>query len=73
MLKTTVLRITNRQLWLINPHYQVKFGLSPRKLNKVIAYIPILRNVFSTSCFYILKKKEHKLCSIFSYGIHGFR
>ena len=56
MLKTTVLRITNRQLWLINPHYQVKFGLSPRKLNKVIAYIPILRNFFSTSCFYILKK-----------------
>jgi SAM-dependent methyltransferase len=53
-LKTTVLRIANRQLWFINPHYQVKFGLSPRKLNKVIACIPILRNFFSTSCFYIL-------------------
>jgi 2-polyprenyl-3-methyl-5-hydroxy-6-metoxy-1,4-benzoquinol methylase len=54
ILKSTVLCITNRQLWFINPHYLVKFGLSPRKLNKVIAYIPILRDFFSTSCFYIL-------------------
>jgi len=54
ILKSSVLRIANRQLWLINPHYQVKFGLSPRKLNKLIACIPILRNFFSTSCFYIL-------------------
>ena len=34
MLKTTVLRITNRQLWLINPHYQVKFGLSPTQIEQ---------------------------------------
>lgn len=57
IVKTTVLRIADRELWLINPHYQVKFGLSPRKLNRVIAYIPFLRNFFSTSCFYILRKE----------------
>ncbi len=56
MLKKKALRIADRELWLINPHYRVKFGLSPRKLNRVITYIPFLRNFFSTSCFYILKE-----------------
>ena len=56
MLKKKDLRIADRVLWLINPHYQVKFGLSPRKLSKAIAYIPFLRDFLSTSCFYILKK-----------------
>lgn len=61
MVKTVALRIADRELWLINPHYQVKFGLSPRKLNRVIAYIPFLRDFFSTSCFYILREDTKKL------------
>lgn len=56
LVKNTPLSIQNRELWLINPHYKIKFGLTPRKLNKCIAHIPIFRNFFSTSCFYILKK-----------------
>lgn len=55
VVKKTALRIADRELWFINPHYQVKFGLSPRKLNRVIARIPFLRDFFSTSCFYILR------------------
>lgn len=58
LVKKANLRILNRQLWLINPHYEVKFGLSPRKLSKEISHIPYLRNFVSTSCFYILKRKE---------------
>lgn len=50
--------ILNQQLYFINPHYEVKFGLTPRKLSKVISFIPYIRNFFSTSCFYILKKAE---------------
>ena len=45
----------DRTLYFINPHYEVKFGLSPRKLYAAIGNIPYLRNFFTTSCFYILK------------------
>ena len=58
LIKKTSLNIQDRKLWLINPHYKIKFGLSPRKLRKNISHIPFLRNFFSTSCFYILKEKE---------------
>lgn len=56
LLMSTDLCIKDRQLWLINPHYKVKFGLKPRKLHPFISAIPYLRDVFSTSCFYILKR-----------------
>lgn len=48
------LRIADRRLWLINPHYETKFGLRPRRLWHAIAAIPYLRNFFTTSCCYIL-------------------
>lgn len=48
---------TNQQLYFINPHYETKFGFTPRKLNKHIAHIPYLRNFVSISCFYILRKQ----------------
>lgn len=50
-------QIIHEQLYFINPHYEIKFRLTPQKLNKVIANIPYIRNFFSTSCFYILKKE----------------
>ena len=50
------LRVVNRRLWLVNPHYKAKFGLRPRRLPEWAAAIPWLRNFFSTSCFYILSK-----------------
>lgn len=56
LIRKTNLKILNRQLWLINPHYEIKFGLSPRKLNKMVAGIPYLRNFASTSCFYMLSE-----------------
>ena len=58
LIKKTSLSILNRQLWFINPHYKIKFGLSPHKLSKMISDIPYLRNFASTSCFYILKEKK---------------
>lgn len=47
--------VADRLLFLINPHYEIKFGLKPRKLPTIIARIPYLRNFFTTSCFYILE------------------
>lgn len=58
LLKRTTLGIQNRQLWLVNPHYKIKFGLSPLKLHPVLSCIPYLRNFLSSSCFYILKEQQ---------------
>lgn len=48
-------KIVNQQFYFINPHYEIKFGLKPRKLSSIISAIPYIRNFFTTSCFYILK------------------
>lgn len=57
IVKAFPINIINRKLWLINPHYQEKFGLNPRKLHSLLSLVPHLRNYFSTSCFYLLGKK----------------
>ncbi len=49
--------IEERTLYLINPHYETKYGLTPRKLPDCISNIPYLRDYASTSCFYLLKPK----------------
>jgi SAM-dependent methyltransferase len=48
-------RIVREQLYLINPHYEAKFGLTPRRLTSLIGRIPGVRNFFSTSCFYLIQ------------------
>ena len=58
IIKAFNLSIVNRKLWLINPHYQQKFGLSPIQLRMPISHIPIIRNFCSTSCFYLLNQKS---------------
>lgn len=55
LVRRTTLNIQDRQLWLVNPHYKIKFGLSPRKLHPALSSLPYARNFFCTSCFYILK------------------
>ena len=47
--------VCDRQLWLVNPHYDVKFGLRPLRLNRLLAALPYVRNFVSTSCFYVVK------------------
>lgn len=56
LIDKTSFRIVDRCLYLINPHYEVKFGLKPRRLAGVFARMPYIRNFLSTSCFYILQK-----------------
>lgn len=46
--------VRNRTLFLINPHYEVKFGLKPKLLSCALGRIPYIRDYFTTSCFYIL-------------------
>lgn len=47
-------KVIDRKLWLISPHYKVKFHLTPRLLCSPLGRIPYLRNFFTTSCFYII-------------------
>lgn len=54
LLKEEKIYVANRILFFINPHYEIKFGLRPRKLFPVISSLPYIRNYFTTSCFYIL-------------------
>lgn len=49
--------IKDRKLWLISPHYRVKFGLAPTRLRSPFCHIPYFRNYFSTSCFYVIGRK----------------
>ena len=55
LLEQTSYDVIERQLWLVNPHYEVKFGLTPRRLPRFLEEMPYLRNFISSSCFYILK------------------
>ena len=47
--------VCDRRLWLVNLHYDVKFGLRPLRLNRMLSSVPYLRNFVSTSCFYVIK------------------
>lgn len=47
--------VVDKVFWFINPHYEVKFGLSPRRIYSFLGRIPRIRNYFITSCFYLLK------------------
>ena len=42
--------------WFINPNYQVKFGLKPRKLPKIFQ-IPFLQDFYTTALYCLLKLK----------------
>ena len=48
--------VCRRTLWLINPHYKQKFHLKPRRLSAFFASIPYLRNFYTTSAWYLLRK-----------------
>ncbi len=55
IIKKSELNIRSEQLYFINPNYEVKFGLKPRKLVPVLN-IPYLRDFYTTTAYYILSK-----------------
>ena len=52
-------RIIDRTLWMINPHYKAKFGLTPRRLPLLFCNSRWLRSHMSTSCQYMLSVTTH--------------
>jgi len=45
-----------RIFYFINPNYETKFGLKPRKQIKIINGIPWVRNFFNTAMYYVVSK-----------------
>ena len=57
LVSATNYETAGRKFYLINPHYEVKFGLKPRILWPAIGAIPYFRNFLITTCFCLLRNK----------------
>jgi 2-polyprenyl-3-methyl-5-hydroxy-6-metoxy-1,4-benzoquinol methylase len=60
ILKQQNYSIDKRTFYFINPNYETKFRLKPRKQNKLIASIPWVRNFFTTAMYYMISNNELK-------------
>lgn len=49
-------KIDKRVFYFINPNYETKFGLKPRKLSGLISVIPWIHNFFTTAMYYVVSK-----------------
>ncbi|MBL7765013.1 MAG: class I SAM-dependent methyltransferase [Chitinophagaceae bacterium] len=49
-------QIVKKQWFLINPIYQHKFGLKPRKQNFLFGAIPFVRNFLTTCAYYTIQR-----------------
>ncbi|MCU7494109.1 MAG: class I SAM-dependent methyltransferase [Ignavibacteria bacterium] len=50
-------KIDKKLFYFINPNYEVKFNLKPRKQLDLISKIPFLRDFLVTTCFYVISVK----------------
>lgn len=48
-------KIDKQVLYMINPNYELKFKMKPRKLDKILD-IPYLRDFYVTTCYFIISK-----------------
>jgi len=49
-------KIIEKTHYLINPNYEIKFGLKPRKVWKIFQ-IPLLQDFYTTATYFLLKKE----------------
>lgn len=49
-------KVLKEQFYFINPNYEVKFKLKPRKQWAVVNKTPFLRNFLITTCYYLIAK-----------------
>ncbi|HSM46867.1 MAG TPA: class I SAM-dependent methyltransferase [Draconibacterium sp.] len=56
ILKRGNYKIEKRVFYFINPNYETKFGIKPRKQIKLITSIPNIRNFFTTAMYYVISK-----------------
>ena len=58
-LRNSGLSVVRKTLWFIQPNYETKFGLKPRKVYPLLTYIPFLRDFYTTAGYYIVRSKEY--------------
>lgn len=56
ILKKTNYVKDKRTFYLVNPSYEAKFGLKPRKQSRLISSIPYLRNFMITTNYYLISQ-----------------
>ena len=54
IVKATSYRLLAKKFFLINPNYEVKFGLKPFPQTGWIAGFPRIRKLLTTSAYYLL-------------------
>ena len=58
MIKKSQFSIVKEENYMINPNYEIKFGLKPRKL-PLVMNIPVVREFFITTSYILLQKNTH--------------
>lgn len=54
--KVNDLTILNKTFYFINPNYEIKFRLKPRKTLPILRSLPYIRDFYTTAVYYLLKK-----------------
>ncbi|MBU0474935.1 MAG: class I SAM-dependent methyltransferase [Bacteroidetes bacterium] len=57
ILKINKYNIDRKSNYFINPNYEIKFGLKPRKQIPIISLIPFVKNFIITSSYYLISVK----------------
>lgn len=57
LIKKNDYRVLTKILYFINPNYEVKFGLKPRMLPRILGKLPYFRNFVSTCGYYLINVK----------------
>lgn len=52
--------VLKKSLWLINPNFEIKFGLRPRLLPRFAGAVPVLRNFLVTTGYFIISSHPRK-------------
>lgn len=55
LMKESGYRVKRRRFYLINPIYEEKYGLKPRRQAWVLSHIPWLRNFVTTCAYYLIE------------------
>ncbi len=69
IVKKTGYTIDKKKFYLINPNYEIKFKLKPRKQLKLLSFLPFIRDLITTTVYYLISLKTitgETQCSHFS-------
>lgn len=58
ILKKNNYQVLKQTDWFINPNYETKFGLKPRKQLRIISAIPFIRNFLITASYYVVRANK---------------